>query len=152
MATVKGRGKPVGFKMIPEGNQTVHVTDVKGVPRENIKVVTAKMLNADGLGWDKYPQKYDLNSEGGYAAFYYLLLNGYGINLEDGDSFNIDALENTYVEVEVIHKNAQRKVNGELAFKDDGTPEMRTYTNIKSTIGPGTPFGENPDSDSGEWD
>jgi hypothetical protein len=142
MSNVKGRGKPVGFKMIPEGNQTVHVTNVKGIPRENVSVVTMTMLNADGLGWDKFPQKYDLTSDGGYAAFYYLLLNGYDINLEDGDSFNIDALEDTYVEVEVIHKDVPAK-------DGNGT---KTFANIKSTIGPGEAFGAEAPAEGENWD
>jgi hypothetical protein len=139
MSNVKGRGKPVGFKMIPEGNQVVHVTDVKGIPRENVTVITMKMVNSDGLGWDKFPQKYDLTSEGGY----YLLLNGYGINLEDGDSFNIDALEDTYVEVEVVHKDVPAK-------DGNGT---KTFANIRATVGPGEAFGAEAPAESGEnWD
>jgi hypothetical protein len=130
--TVKFGSKPKGFQMIPEGEHVVHISDVKAIPRANPTVVTMKMLNADGLGWDKYPQKYDLNSDGGYAAFYYLVQNGLGVNLDECNEFDVEQLEGAYVTVEVIHKAGK------------GDNEGKTYANIKATVGPGEPFGDTP--------
>jgi hypothetical protein len=132
MTNVVGKGKPQGFKLIDEGVQTLHITNVKGLPRDNVTVVTMDMLNAEGLGFNgKYPQKYDLASQGGYAAFYFLVLNGFGIDLNEGDQFDIDHLEDTYVEVEIVHKDGTNP-------RDDGT--FPVFANIKSTIGKGVPF------------
>ena len=129
---VTGKGKPKGFQMIPEGEHVLHITNVKGLPRDNVSVVTMDMLNADGLGFNgKYPQKYDLKSDGGYAAFYFLVKNGYGVDLDEGDEFDIDQLEDTYVKVEIIHKE------GTKAREDGSFP---TFANIKQTIGKGEPF------------
>ena len=131
MGTVTGKGKPKGFKMIDEGAQVLHITDVKGAPRTNVTIVTMNMLNEEGLGFGgKYPQKYDLSTEGGYAAFYFLVKNGYDIDLDEGDQFDIEDLEDTYVLVDIIHKEVQRK---------DGTGTV-IFANIKATIGPGEPF------------
>lgn len=131
MPTVKGKGAPKGFSMIPEGEQVVRISDVKGLPREGVKIVTMKMLNEDGLGWDKFPQKYDLESDGGYAAFYYLVSNGLGVDLNEDEGFDIDQLEGAFVLVDVIHKEVPRK---------DGNGNA-VFANIKATIGPGEPFG-----------
>lgn len=147
MANITGKGTPTLFKMIPEGIQTLHITNVKGLPRDNVTTVTMDMLNADGLGFSgKYPQKYDLNSQGGYAAFYFLVLNGFGIDLKEGDSFDIDRLEDTYVEVEIVHKDGTKP-------REDGT--FPVFANVKSTIGKGVPFGNSDaktESTGDEWE
>jgi hypothetical protein len=148
MSTIRGKGQPTGFKMIPEGEHVMHVTNVKGIPRTNVSTVTMEMVNAEGLGFNgKWPQKYDLNSDGGYGAFYYLLKNGYGIVLDDGDEFDLGQLEDTYVTVEIIHKEGTKA-------RDDGT--FPIFANIKATIGPGEPFaagvGNEADPDTDDED
>ena len=127
MATVHGKGKPKAFEPLAEGAVTLRISDVKGIPRTNVTSVTMKMLTEDGRGWDKYPQKYDLNSDGGYAAFYFLVKNGLGIDLDEGDEFDIDQLEGKFVEVEIVHK-------------DNPNNPDRPYVNIAKTLGPGEPF------------
>lgn len=142
MGTVTGRKAPQGFKMIPEGEHVLHVTNVKGMPRDNVTLVTMDMKNAEGLGFGgKYPQKYDLTSDGGWAAFYFLLKNGYGIDLSEGDSFDIEKLEDTYVTVEIVHKEGTKP-------RDDGSYPV--FANIKATVGPGEPFESAEDSDDSE--
>lgn len=127
MATVQGKGKPKTFEPLEEGAHVLRISDVTGIPRANVTTVTMKMLTADGRGWDKYPQKYDLNTDGGYAAFYFLVKNGLGIDLNEGDEFYIEQLEGKFVEVEVVHK-------------DNPNNPDRPYVNIAKTIGAGEPF------------
>jgi hypothetical protein len=132
MGTVTGKGKPKGFRLIPEGEQIVHIKNVKGLPRDNVSVVTMDMVNAEGLGFTgKYPQKYDLKSDGGYAAFYFLVLNGLGVDLDEGDQFDIDQLEDKFVEVDIVHKEGTKP-------REDGT--FPIFANIKATIGPAEGF------------
>jgi hypothetical protein len=137
MATVKGKGKPQGFRLMPEGQQNLHIVKVEGLPRANVELVKVKFVNEDGITLDN---KYDLTSDGGYAAFYYLVLNGLGVDLDEGDEFNIDDLDDKYVLVEIVHKEGTKP-------REDGS--VAVFANIKATIGPGTPFG---DDESGEWD
>jgi len=144
MPNVTGRGKPTSFQMLPEGPHTLHITNVKGLPRDNVTVVTMEMVNKDGLGFKgKYPQKYDLTSDGGWTAFYFLVLNSLGIDINEGDSFNIDQLEDTYVEVEIIHKDGTKP-------REDGS--FPVFTNIKATIGKGIPFGDDTPVESADED
>ncbi len=125
MADFRGKGKPKGFTMLPEGEQTLHVFDVKAIPRANPSVITMKMLNEEGIGFDKYPQKYDLSSDGGYAAFYYFMLNGYGVDISE-DEVDLSIIEDSFVEVEIVHK--------------EGTKPGTKFANIKYTLGPGDSF------------
>lgn len=138
MATIQGKGKPQGYQQLPEGNATLHITNVRGIPRVNPTVVEMKMVDEQGRGWDKYPQKYDLGTDGGYAAFYYLLLNGFGVDLAETDEFNLDELEDTFVEFEIVHK------------ENPNNPD-RPYVNVKSTIGKGEAFGKT-DAAEDDWD
>jgi hypothetical protein len=144
MTTVHGKGKPAGFKLLPEGEQVLHITNVKGLPRDNVSVVTMEMLNEDGLGFGaKFPQKYDLTSDGGYAAFYFLLKNGLGIDLDDGDEFDIDMLNDKYVRVDIVHKAGTR---------ENAAGVIPTFANIKSTIGPAEPFGTSTPETTDNWE
>lgn len=143
--TITGKKAPTGFLMLPEGEQVLHVTNVKGLPRTNASLITMDMKNADGIGFGgQYPQKYDLNSDGGWFAFYNLLLHGYEVNLEEGDSFDINELEDTYVTVEIVHKRGTRPratavPDDEGNYKDSDYP---VFANIAKTLGPGEPFGD----------
>ena len=132
MATVTFGKKPTGWTMIPEGRHVLHITKVQGLPRANVTSVTMEMHNAEGLGFGgKYPQKYDLTTDGGYAAFYFLVKNGLGIDLNEGDAFNLDDLEGKFVEVDIVHKDGKKP-------REDGT--FPVFANIAATVGPGEPF------------
>lgn len=126
MTKIKGRGVPQGFTRIPEGEHILHVFDVEALPRVNPTIVTAKMVNKDGLGWDKYPQKWDLDTDGGYAAFYYFMLNGYGVDLSE-DEVDLRIVEDSYVLAEVV-------------YKPNSDPSKHPYVNIAKTIGPADGF------------
>lgn len=126
MTVIKGKGAPQGFQPLSEGSHILHITDVKAIPRVNPTQVTMKMVDVEGRGFDKYPQSYDLTKDGGYAAFYFLVKNGLGVDLGEGDEFDLADLEDTYVEVEIVHK-------------ESNNPD-RPFANIKSTIGPATGF------------
>ena len=135
MATVKGRGKPQGFRLMPEGEQTLHIEEVKGLPRDNVTMVEVAFRNAEGI---PLKNKYDLTNDGGYAAFYFLVLNGLGVDLDEGDEFDIDDLEDKYVIVEIVHKEGTRP-------REDGS--VAIFANIKAAIGPGEPFGDDAEDD-----
>jgi hypothetical protein len=132
MATITGKGVPKAFEPLSEGEHVLHITDVKGLPKDKVSVVTMKMLDENGQGFDKYPQKYELSNEGGYAAFYWLVKNGLGVDLNEGDEFDIDDLEDAFVTVEIIHKPRE---NGGV------------FANIRKVLGPGTPFGTSSSDD-----
>lgn len=138
MATIIGRGKPQGFSLIPEGEQNVRITDVKSASSvqsvggrrvSTVSEVTVYFANADG---DKFNSRYNLAIDGGYAAFYYLVLNGLGIDISEGE-FDVNELIGHYVIVDLVHRQGTKP-------KDDGT--FATFVNIKRTIGQGTAFGE----------
>ena len=126
--------KPQGFRLMPDGEQNLLIQKVEGLPRDDVKLVKVKFVNEEGITLEN---KYDLTSDGGYAAFYYLVTNGVGVEL-DGE-FDIDNLEGKYVLVEIVHKEGTKQ-------REDGT--FPVFANIRATIGPGTPFG---DDESGEW-
>lgn len=142
MTTVTGKGKPKGFRLVPEGEQVLHITEVKGLPRSNVKQVEMKMTDAEGVSLTgNRKQTYDLTSDGGYAAFYYLVLNGFGVDLDDGDEFDIDQLEDTYVVAEIVHKEVEKK---------DGTGVL-TFSNIAKVVGKADGFdGAAPASSDGD--
>lgn len=125
MSTVKFSERPKGFEILPEGVTTLHVSDVKRLPRTGEpQVVTAEMVDAKGRGfYGKYPQKYDLTVDGGRAAFYYLVLNGYGVDIVE-EPFDLDEMEDTFIEVEVFHKEGSKG---------------GTFANIR-VLGEGQPF------------
>ena len=136
--TITGKGKPKGFRLIPEGEQVLHITNVEGIPRAAIKKVSMDMHDADGVSLTgKRKQTYDLENEGGYAAFYYLVLNGLGKDLDEGDEFDISELDDIYITAEIVHN------------KKDYEDKTLTFANIKSIIGPGEPF-ETDDAPAGE--
>ena len=140
--TVRGKGKPKGFRLIPEGEQILHITEVAGKPRAGIKLVEMKMTNVDGISLTgSRKQVYDLESDGGYAAFYYLVLNGLGIDLDDGDEFDISELEDAYIVADIVHKHVPRR---------EGDGEM-TFSNIAKVIGPAPGF-EDVEDDEDESD
>lgn len=148
MGTVTGKGKPEGFVVMPEGHQNLHITEVKGIPRENISVVTMMMHNEDGISLTgTRPQKYDLDTKGGYAAFYWLLKKAFDIDLAEVDEFDIDQLEDTYAICDIVHTVKEYEADEE----NDRPARKLTFANIKETIGPGTPFGEAAE-DGGSWD
>ena len=130
MATVVGKGKPKGFRMLDEGTHNLKIVEVIGLPRANVTNVEVKFVSEDGIN---LKNKYDLTSDGGYAAFYFLVLNGLGVDLNEGDSFDIDDLKDKFVEVEIVHKNGTQP-------RADGSPSV--FANIKATIGQGTAFGD----------
>ena len=136
--TIRGKGKPKGFQLIPEGEQVLHITGVEGTPRAAIQTVSMEMHNADGISLTgNRKQSYNLNNDGGYAAFYYLVLNGLGVDLDEGDEFDIADLEDVYVLAEIVHNKVPKK------DKDSGQvipDEYMTFANIKKIIGPAEPF------------
>jgi len=130
MATMTARSKPKGFRLMDEGEQNLKIVEVKGLPRANVTNVEVKFVSEDDI---TLKNKYDLTSDGGYAAFYFLVLNGLGVDLNEGDAFDIDQLLNQFVLVEIIHKDGTREnANGIIPV----------FANIKQTIGKGTPFGD----------
>jgi len=130
MSNVIGRGKPKGFRLLDEGEQNLKIVEVKGLPRANVTNVELKFVDAEGI---TLKNKYDLTSDGGYAAFYFLVLNGLGVDLNEGDAFDIDQLLNQFVLVEIVHKPGTREnANGVIPV----------FSNIKQTLGKGTPFGD----------
>jgi len=132
MTTVTGKGRPKGFQLIPEGNQVLHITNVVGKPRANVKLVEMDMHNVDGISLTgKRKQSYNLDNEGGYAAFYWLVKGLFDIDLDDGDQFDIDQLEGAYGVFEIVHKKVE---------KNDGSGDFLTFSNIKSTVGPADGF------------
>ena len=137
MAIVKGKGKPQGFRLMPEGEQTLLITKAEGKPRADVQLVEVEFVNAEGI---TLKNKYDLTTDGGYAAFYYLVLNGLGVDLDEGDEFNIDEMPGNYVKVEIVHKEGTKP-------REDGS--VAVFANIRQTLGVGEPFGE--DADSGDW-
>ena len=132
-ATVKFDRKPQGFRTMPEGEQVLRIESVLGLPRANVTNVEIVFKNEEGI---TLKNKYDLTSDGGYAAFYYLVSKGCGIEL-DGE-FDIDELVGRFVEVEIVHKEGTK-------LREDGTYPV--FANIKSTIGPGEPFGDESGED-----
>jgi len=126
MTTIKGHGKPQGFQPLSEGLHILQISDIQAIPRVNPTQVTMKMLDKDGRGFDKYPQSYDLTKDGGYAAFYFLVKNGLGVDLGEGDEFDLADLEGAFVEVEIVHK-------------ESNNPD-RPFANIKATVGPAEGF------------
>lgn len=136
MSNVNFGKKPQGFRLMDEGNQTLLITEIKGLPRANVTNVEVKFINEDGI---KLTNKYDLTNDGGYGAFYYLVQNGCGIEL-DGE-FDIDTLVGKYVEVEIVHKEGTRP-------REDGS--MAIFANIRSTVGVGVPFGDDAELDARE--
>lgn len=144
MATgvIIGKGKPKGFRLIPEGEQILHITEVAGKPRVGIKLVKMKMTNVDGISLTGLrKQTYNLENDGGYAAFYYLVLNGLGIDLNAGDEFDISELEDAYIVADIVHKHVPRR---------EGDGEM-TFNNIAKVIGPASGF-EDIEDDEDESD
>lgn len=125
MANVAGRGKPKSNFDVPEGADTFKVTKFEAVPRANPNLVNATFVNSDG---GTVTNKYDLDSDGGYAAFYNFMLYGYDVDLsEDNVVVNTDDIVDTFVELEIVHK--PREKGG-------------VFNNVKATIGPGEPFGD----------
>jgi hypothetical protein len=143
MANVVGKGRPKGFRLMPEGEQNLKITKVVGLPRANVTNVEVDFVNEDGI---TLKNKYDLTSDGGYAAFYFLVLNGMGIDLDEGDQFDIDQLDGQFVSVEIVHKEGTKP-------REDGT--VAIFANIKATLGKGVPFGDATDGATApaeEWD
>jgi hypothetical protein len=143
MANVVGKGRPKGFRLMPEGEQNLKITKVVGLPRANVTNVEVDFVNEDGI---TLKNKYDLTSDGGYAAFYFLVLNGMGIDLDEGDQFDIDQLDGQFVSVEIVHKEGTKP-------REDGT--VAVFANIRATLGKGTPFGDATDGATApaeEWD
>ena len=130
MSNVIGRGKPKGFRLLDEGEQTLKIVEVEGLPRVNVTNVKIKFVDVEGI---TLKNKYDLASEGGYAAFYFLVLNGLGVDLNEGDAFDIDQLLNQFVLVEIVHKDGTR---------ENAQGVIPIFANIKQTLGAGTPFGD----------
>jgi len=128
MTTVTGRGKPKGWTLMDAGEQTLLITKVTGTPRTEVTNVEVEFVNEDGI---PLSNNYDLEVQGGYAAFYYLVLNGAGVDLDEGTKFNINDLEGLYVLVEIVHKEGTKP-------KADGT--FPIFANIAQTIGKGVPF------------
>jgi hypothetical protein len=129
MAKVTGKGKPQGFRLMDEGEQVLHIESVTGLPRAKVTNVEVAFRNEDGI---PLKNKYDLTSDGGYAAFYFLVLNGLGVDLDEGDEFDIDDLNDKYVLAEIVHKDGSKP-------RDDGT--VAVFANIRKVLGPGMPFG-----------
>jgi len=141
--TVKGRGKPKGFRIIPEGETTLHVTNVEGKPRTNIRIVEMNMHDKDGVSLTgPRKQTYNLDSDGGYAALYHLMVSGYGIDLAT-DEVNLADIEDTYVRVRIVHKEGKQP-------REDGT--VAVFSNIAETLGPGEPFDAISDDESASDD
>lgn len=126
MANANLSHKP--FRLMPEGEQTLHIEKVEGLPRANVTTVTVTFANEDGI---KLINKYDLTNDGGYAAFYYLVTVGCGFDVND--NFDIDNLAGRFVRVEIVHKNGSKP-------REDGT--YAVFANIKTTLGEGEPFGD----------
>jgi len=140
MTNVNFNRKP-SFRIIPEGVQTLKITKVSGIPRAAVTSVTVSFATEDGITQD---MKYDLTNQYSYNAFYYLVSNGCGFDL-DGD-FDIDNMVGKYVEVEIRHRDGARP-------REDGT--FPVFANIKRTIGAGTPFGgeaTTTEADTDDWD
>jgi hypothetical protein len=126
MANVNFGSKPKGFRLMPEGERTLLITKIEGIPRAKITNVKAEFVDAEGI---TLKNSYNLTIDGGYAAFYYLVTNGLGVEL-DGD-FDIDQLQGKFVEVNIVHKDGTKA-------REDGT--FPVFANIGSTLGVGTPF------------
>ena len=140
--TIRGKGKPKGFRLIPEGEQVLHITEVEGTPRAAIQNVSMEMHDANGISLTgNRKQTYDLNSDGGYAAFYYLVLNGLGKDLDEGDEFDISELEDIYILAEIVHKRVPKK---------DDPDTIYTFSNIAKVIGPAEPFAADTADDSAD--
>ena len=133
-------GKPKGFRRMPEGETTLKITKIKGLGRPQIQSVAAEFVDAEGI---VIKNSYDLKTDGGYAAFYYLVQNGLGIDLEDGSAFDIDELAGKFIVVEIVH----REGNNPGA---DGKPMI--FANIKATVGPGEAFGTEDAAEDDEWE
>lgn len=134
--------KPKGFRLMPEGETTLEILEVKGLPKANVKMVEVKFQDSEGI---PLKNKYDLTNDGGYAAFYYLVTVGCGFDLDD--EFDIDQLVGCFPEVEIIHREGSRPgANGKVPV----------FANIGRVTGTGTPFvvdGDESDSSSDEeWD
>jgi hypothetical protein len=130
MTQVKFGSKPKGWVLMPAGERVLRIESVKGMPRSVVTLVEIEFKDAEGT---LLKNKYDLTNDGGYAAFYYLVSNGLGINLDEDDSFDIDQMQGHYVLVEIVHKDGTKP-------REDGT--VPVFANIKSTLGPGEPFGD----------
>lgn len=137
MATIIGRGKPKGFSIMPEGEQNVRITDVQtkssvqNINGKRMSTVSEVHLTLENEAGDTMKSNYNLNITGGYNAFYYLILNGLGIDLGE-DEFDVDSLRGKYIVIEVVHREGTKQ-------KDDGT--FPIFANIKRTISQGYAFG-----------
>ncbi|MBW2595128.1 MAG: hypothetical protein JRC93_04000 [Deltaproteobacteria bacterium] len=131
-STVTGRGKPKNNYDMDEGEQSFLITKVTGLPRAEVTNVKVEFVNEDGA---QLENNYDLDVKGGYAAFYWLVKNGLGVDLDVGEQFDLANLEGRFVLLDIIHK--PREAGG-------------VFNNIKSTVGPGTPFGDAASGD--DWD
>lgn len=140
-AEVKFGSKPKGFRLMEEGETTLKITKVKGLGRPQIKSVALEFVDAEGI---VLKNNYDLTTDGGYAAFYYLVQNGMGVDLEDGSAFDIDELLNQYILVDIVHREGTKP-------GADGKPMI--FANIKATLGPGESFdSEDSEPEDGEWE
>jgi len=133
MAEVTFGSKPKGFRLMAEGETTLKVTKAKGLGRPNVQSVALEFVDAEGI---PLKNNYDLTNDGGYAAFYYLVQNGLGIDLEDGSTFDINKLMDKYIVVEIVHREGKN-------LGADGQPML--FANIKATVGPGEAF-------DGDWE
>lgn len=143
MATVNFNRKPEsnGFRLLPEGDQNLRITAIEGIPRANVTQVTVDFVSEDGI---KFKNRYDLTNEFGYNAFYYLVNNGCGFDL-DGE-FDINACVGKFVVLNIVHKKGTKE-------REDGT--FPTFVNVKYVVGAGEPFGDADvvaDDDTDEWD
>lgn len=128
---------PKGFVEIPEGPRVFLIKKIAGAPRTGaLTDVDAVFVDAEGATIKNH---YDLTVDGGYAAFYYLVTNGCGFEVDA--AFGINQLEGCYVELDVVHK--PREQGG-------------VFNNIGKTLGPGKPFSAAheppPGGDEGGWD
>lgn len=138
---VVGRGKPTSNWDLDEGEQSFLITKVKGFPRDPKPSEGLTNVEIAFVSIDKVPlkNKYDLTVDGGYAAFYWLVKNGLNIDLEEGEPFDVNQLQDAYVMLDIIHKP-----------RDNGG----VFNNIRATVGPGEPFAVDSEGDEsgGEWD